>query len=98
MLELENDRRQANQRLASIPEADEIRNEMADFILRHKEFPAALQTQMAERLYLEDVKDGRAVQPVHAGRDGQGVGQPQDLPAVLSGPLGDVRRQPPTCR
>ena len=58
VLELENDRRQAEQRLASIPEADELRNEMADFILRHKEFPAALQTSMAERLYLEDVKDG----------------------------------------
>ena len=93
VLELENDRRQANQRLASIPEADEIRNEMADFILRHKEFPAALQKQMAERLYLEDVKDGRSVQPVHAGRDGQGVGQSEDLPAVLSRPLGDLRRQ-----
>ena len=63
VLELENDRRQANQRLASIPEADEIRNEMADFILRHKEFPAALQTQMAERLYLEDVKDGNVFSP-----------------------------------
>ena len=36
---------------------------MADFILRHKEFPAALQTQMAERLYLEDVKDGNVFGP-----------------------------------
>src|SRR4051812_30851003 len=63
VLELENDRRQANQRLSSIPEANEIRNEMADFILRHKEFPAALQAQMAERLYLEDVKDGNVFSP-----------------------------------
>jgi hypothetical protein len=63
VLELENDRRQANQRLASIPEANEIRNEMADFILRHKEFPEALQKQMAERLYLEDVKDGDLFSP-----------------------------------
>jgi hypothetical protein len=63
VLELENDHRQASQRLASIPEANEIRNEMADFILRHKEFPAALQTQMAERLYLEDVKDGNVFSP-----------------------------------
>jgi hypothetical protein len=63
VLELENDRRQANQRLASIPEADELRNEMADFILRHKEFPAALQKQMAERLYLEDVRDGTIFSP-----------------------------------
>lgn len=63
VLELENDRRQANQRLASIPEPDEIRNEMADFILRHKEFPAALQQQMAERLYLEAVKEGNVFSP-----------------------------------
>src|SRR4029079_5653823 len=63
VLELENDRRQANQRLASIPAPDELRAEMADFILRHKEFPAALQRQMAERLYLEDVKDGALFSP-----------------------------------
>jgi hypothetical protein len=58
ILELENDRRTAAQRLAGIPEPGELRVEMADFILRHKEFPAALQKSMAERLYLEDVKDG----------------------------------------
>jgi hypothetical protein len=56
LLELENDRRQADSRLANIPLADELREEMADFILRHKEFPEALQKSMAERLYLEDVK------------------------------------------
>ncbi len=63
LLELENDRRQANQRLAAIPTPGEIRNEMADFILRHKDFPAALQRQMAERLYLEAVKDGAIFSP-----------------------------------
>ena len=63
LLELENDRRQANQRLASISEPNELRNEMADFILRHKEFPAALQKQMAERLYLEAVKGGEIFSP-----------------------------------
>jgi hypothetical protein len=63
LLELENDRRQAAERLAGIPQADELRAEMADFILRHKEFPAALQKSMAERLYLEDVKDGQAFGP-----------------------------------
>lgn len=56
LLELENDRRQADARLANIPLAGELREEMADFILRHKEFPEALQKSMAERLYLEDVK------------------------------------------
>lgn len=58
VLELENDRRTAAQRLANIPPARELREEMADFVLRHKEFPEALQRSMAERLYLEDVKDG----------------------------------------
>jgi hypothetical protein len=32
-----------------------LKAEMADFILRHKEFPTALQEQIAERLYLEDI-------------------------------------------
>jgi len=58
VLELENDKRQAEQRLAAIPQADELREEMADFILRHKEFPDALQRTMAERLYLEEVRNG----------------------------------------
>ncbi len=63
VLELENDRRTAEKRLAGIPQPDEIRNEMADFILRHKAFPAALQKSMAERLYLEDVQDGTIFSP-----------------------------------
>lgn len=63
VLELENDRRSAAQRLASIPPSGELREEMADFILRHKEFPEALQRSMAERLYLEDVKDGVTFSP-----------------------------------
>ena len=63
VLELENDRRQAGERLANIPEPGTLRAEMADFILRHKEFPAALQKSMAERLYLEDVKDGATFGP-----------------------------------
>ncbi len=56
VLELENDRKQAQARLATIPQADELRQEMADFILRNKEFPTALQRSMAERLYLEGVE------------------------------------------
>jgi hypothetical protein len=68
LLELENDRRQAGQRLANIPAPGELRAEMADFILRHKEFPAALQKSMAERLYLEDVKDGDIFGPFTLAR------------------------------
>jgi len=63
VLELENDKRNAPKRLAGIPEPDTIRAEMADFILRHKEFPAALQKSIAERLYLEDLKDGTVFGP-----------------------------------
>lgn len=63
LLELENDRSHADQRLANIPLPGELREEMADFILRRKEFPAALQKSMAERLYLEDVKSEQTFGP-----------------------------------
>jgi len=63
VLELENDRRQAPQRLAAIPDPAELRAEMADFILRHKAFPDALQKSMAERLYLEAVNNGAVFSP-----------------------------------
>jgi hypothetical protein len=63
LLELENDRRHADSRLATIPSARELRAEMADFILRHKEFPTTLQKSMAERLYLEDIKSGETFGP-----------------------------------
>jgi hypothetical protein len=63
LLELENDRRTAEKRLADIPQPDELRAEMADFILRHKEFPASLQKSMAERLYLQDVGTGLVFSP-----------------------------------
>src|SRR6478735_3157328 len=58
VLELENDRQTAEKRLASIPVADALRAEMADFILRQKAFPSALQARMAERLYLEQIGKG----------------------------------------
>jgi hypothetical protein len=63
LLELENDRRTADKRLAAIPEPDVLRAEMADFILRHKEFPEALQRSLAERLYLQEVVAGTVFSP-----------------------------------
>ncbi len=63
VLELENDRRTAEERLSKIPSPGELRDEMADFILRHKEFPEALQRTMAERLYLEEVRNGNMFGP-----------------------------------
>lgn len=64
VLELENDRSSAEKRLASIAPANQIRAEMADFILRNRAFPTALQSQMAERLYLEAIGKGEIFSPV----------------------------------
>lgn len=63
VLELENDRRNADKRLAAIPEPEILRAEMADFILRHRAMPQALRQSMAERLYLEDVSSGLIFAP-----------------------------------
>lgn len=63
VLELENDRLTADKRLATIPDAQAIRAEMADFILRTKAFPGALQSQMAERIYLEQIGKGDIFSP-----------------------------------
>ena len=64
VLELENDRRSAPDRLAQIPDGAKIRAEMVDFILRNKAFPEALQGRMAERLYLEEIVKGDVFSPV----------------------------------
>jgi hypothetical protein len=63
VLELENDRQSADKRLASIPSADALREEMVDFILRQKASPEALQSRMAERLYLEQIGKGDIFSP-----------------------------------
>ena len=64
VLELENDRSTAKTRLADIADPDTLRDEMADFILRHKAFPKDLQRSMAERLYLERVQEGQVFSPL----------------------------------
>jgi hypothetical protein len=63
VLELERDQRGAAERLQAIPAADQLRLDMADFILRKKEFPASLQKSMAERVYLEEAKKGDLFRP-----------------------------------
>jgi hypothetical protein len=64
VLELENDRRTAEKRLAAIPQPTELRAEMVDFILRHKDVPTTLQRAMAERLYLEEASTGLVFAPL----------------------------------
>lgn len=63
VLELESDRGTAEKRLSAIPDARSLRSEIVDFILRQKEFPGALQTQMAERIYLEQIGRGEIFSP-----------------------------------
>ncbi len=82
VLELENDRASADARLAAIPEAQALREEMADFILRRKGFPAALQKTMAERLYLEDVKAGQVFGPFSLARTVRVSVNPQTMRPV----------------
>ncbi|KPF46610.1 hypothetical protein IP76_06445 [Rhizobium sp. AAP43] len=64
VLELENDRAGSAQRLAAIPAADALKQDMVDFILRQRAFPSALQQQIAERLYLERVSAGEIFSPL----------------------------------
>lgn len=64
VLELENDRKDAERRLAEIQDEDTIRQEMVDFILKKKQFPAELQKTMAERRYFETIKAGQSFSPL----------------------------------
>ncbi|WP_137155705.1 hypothetical protein [Rhizobium sp. FKL33] len=64
VLELENDRRSAPEKLAALPDAGRLRAEMVDFILRNKAFPEELQSRIAERLYLEGAQKGEVFSPV----------------------------------
>ena len=63
VLELARDHVTASERLQTIPSAKQLRADMADFILRKKEFPAALQKAMAERIYLETAQTGELFKP-----------------------------------
>jgi hypothetical protein len=58
ILELQNDRARAAERLGQLPEPQALRAEMANHILTRKTFPAELKADLAERLYLEGIKDG----------------------------------------
>jgi len=64
VLELENDRKSAGERLKIIPEEEQLREEMIDFILRKKKFPTELQKTMAERSYLASVLKQKHFSPL----------------------------------
>ena len=63
ILELDRDRRDAEKKLASLPDAETLRHEMADFILRRKAFPTELRSDLARRHYLESLRSGNVFAP-----------------------------------
>lgn len=63
VLELENDRKEAKKRLASMPDEQTLKREMVDYILTKQAFPREPQRMIAERSYLVSVKDGMHFAP-----------------------------------
>jgi hypothetical protein len=58
ILSLDNDSKNAAQRLTEIPEMSELKSEMVDHILRYKSFPSEIRKQLSERSYFERVVRG----------------------------------------
>ncbi len=63
VLDLERDAKTAEKRLAEMPDAQSLREEMVDYILLKKKFPTPMKATMAERLYLEEVLQGDIFSP-----------------------------------
>lgn len=63
VLDLAKDATVADSRLKEMPSADDLREEMIDFILLKKKFPAPMKQAMAERLYLEELKNETVFKP-----------------------------------
>ena len=64
VMDLGTDAKTAKKQLAAMPDADDLRQDMVDFILLKKKFPEAAQRAMAKRLYLEEVQQGDVFQPL----------------------------------
>lgn len=63
VMDLDKDARTAAKQLAELPSADALRDDMVDFILQKKKYPAPMVRTMAKRLYLEEVVQGDVFQP-----------------------------------
>ncbi len=64
VLDLDEDAKNAERRLAEMPDGAELRQEMIDYILLKKKFPAPMKKALAELLYLEEVMEGDVFQPL----------------------------------
>ncbi len=63
VLELENDRKTAGERLEAMPDGKTLRAAMVDRILSRREFPRDEQEKLAERAYLEAIEKGTVFRP-----------------------------------
>ena len=57
VLQLASDTKRLKEMLDSLPGPEQIKNEMAEMLLKYKKFPDDLQKTMAERLYYEALKE-----------------------------------------
>jgi len=64
VLELKNDRENAETELAKLDDADDLKKKMVDHILTKKTFPTAYQTELAQRDYLENINEGNHFGPL----------------------------------
>ncbi len=65
VLDLERAKTRIEERLTEVPDTATIRREMLDLILKFKQHPGSLQKVMAERLYLEILRDGNVFPAFH---------------------------------
>lgn len=63
VLQLQNDHARIEEQLADLPEPAQIKNEMAELMLKYKQFPAVLQKTMGQRLYYDALEQGPAFRP-----------------------------------
>lgn len=64
VLELMNDRENADATLKTLGKPDDLRKQMVDHILTKKSFPKAQKVELAQRAYLENVNDGSHFSPL----------------------------------
>ena len=90
VLELENDRRQAPERLANLPDAGHAQRRDGRLHPAPQGVSCGAAKSMAERLYLEDIKDGDTFGPFTLAETAAVSVNPEDDAALLSGPLGHL--------
>jgi len=66
VLQTTNDYALIEQRLAELPKPDQIKNEMAELMLKYKKFPHDLQKTMGERMYFDALQQGPVFAPFTA--------------------------------